>query len=197
MRGEHLPFEVETGRVLTDRAAVDAQNRRQLDSIPRRRVGRAREIRVDHRAVGALRLEALDRSERDLREKRVVHVRELLRIGDRAIHQEYLARLLETALEDRNVAGLCHVEGVDVVLAIEDAVHLSRGGAAADRYAGEMDVAAFFEHEQHVRPTGVNCGRETLRSRPAVRIFGAPPSTGTSAMLFIAYQMSFGSPPCV
>src|SRR4029077_11570110 len=46
-----------------------------------------------------------------------------------------------------------------------------------------------------LEPSGVNCGRDTLRSSPAVRIFGAPPATGTSATLLVAYQMSFGSPP--
>ena len=44
-------------------------------------------------------------------------------------------------------------------------------------------------------PSGVNCGRDTLRSRPLVRIFGAPPAAGTIARLLVAYQMSFGSPP--
>src|SRR5262245_26274285 len=45
-------------------------------------------------------------------------------------------------------------------------------------------------------PFGLNCGERWLRSRPAVRIFGVPPATGTIARLFVPYQMSFGSPPC-
>src|SRR6516162_9556467 len=44
-------------------------------------------------------------------------------------------------------------------------------------------------------PSGVNCGDRTLRSRPVVRTFEAPPATGTTARLFVAYQMSFESPP--
>ncbi len=35
----------------------------------------------------------------------------------------------------------------------------------------------------------------TFRSRPDVRIFGVPPETGTTARLFVAYQISFGFPP--
>ena len=41
----------------------------------------------------------------------------------------------------------------------------------------------------------VKVGRDRLRSSPIVRIFGAPPATGTIAMLLVAYQMSFESPP--
>ena len=76
-RGEHLPFEVEAGGVLRDRAAVDAQDRRQpaLSLVE----GRTREVRVDHRAVGALRLETFDRPEGDLRQKFVVDVGQLRR----------------------------------------------------------------------------------------------------------------------
>src|SRR5262249_5226288 len=44
-------------------------------------------------------------------------------------------------------------------------------------------------------PLGRNCGRDRLRSTPDVRIFGAPPAVGMMATLFVAYQMSFGSPP--
>jgi hypothetical protein len=58
-----------------------------------------------------------------------------------------------------------------------------------------LDVAAFLEEQEDLRASGVNWGRETLRSTVGVRIFGVPPSTDTSAMMFIAYQMSFESPP--
>ncbi len=138
---------------------MDPENRRQFSG---RRVRRAREIRVDHRAVGALRLVAFDGAEVDLREKRVVDVTQLRGDGAhrslrRGRNPEHLVRLLRLTFEKRDVARLRDVVRVHVAFAVEHAFDCAAGG----RYSSEMHVAAFLEQEQHLP-----VGRE-LRTRDA------------------------------
>ena len=195
LRGQHLPFEVEAGGVLADRAAVNAQDRRQCRGALGASGGRVRNASI----IVPSALFALNRST----VPSVTFARNssltCVSCGGAAPtgaapacrKQIHLGRLLRLRVEERDVAGLAEVERRDVALAVEHA----HDRAAGDRHAREVTLPPSSSRNRTLAPSGENCGERTLRSRPAVRSFGAPPATGTSATLFVAYQMSFGSPP--
>src|SRR5205823_7259587 len=154
-RREYLPFEIEACRVLTDGSAVTPQDGRKPSGG---NVGRARQIRVDHRAVGALRLVTLDGSQRDLREEVVVDVREARRLWRGAFspaiaglkgprHKEDFTRPLRLAVEIHDVAALRHVVGRQIALAVQQTID----GTAAGGDAREVHVPSLLEEEQHLR----------------------------------------------
>src|SRR5262249_56470745 len=86
----------------------------------------------------------------------------------RAARDEDFGRLPRLTLEDGDIAALRDIEGAQVAFAVEQ----TRDRAAGGRDACEVDVAAFFEHEQHAgavrrelrpRDVAIEPGREDLR----------------------------------
>ena len=142
VRGQHLPLQLEGGRVLSGRSAVDAQDGRPLAQRRARRVGQEA---VHHRAVRAPGLEALDAAQLDAGEEGVVGVRE--RAQRAAVHRPHLGWTAGLALDDRDRSRARHVEGGHVALA----GHHPLDRPARGRHAREVAVAPVLDQEEQSR----------------------------------------------
>ena len=152
---------------------------------------RQRQEAVHDRPVRARGLEALDAAERDLLQEVVVRAGEA---AERTAlrHRRDLRRLLDRALEHDDLAAGCHVEGLHVALAGDDALDRPRPRRCT---RARCRLPRSSRRNSTARPSGVKRGLVTLRSSAAVSDREAPPATGARATWLAPYQKSFGSPP--
>ncbi len=132
VRGEHLPLELERGRVLVGGPAVDPQDRG--DALPRRRPGRQGQEGVHDGAVATRGRDLLDVAEGDRLQEVVVGVGQPAEgaPGDGGD----LRRLMDRRLEHHDLAARGHVEGLHVALALRRCARRSRLRPAPGRGAG-------------------------------------------------------------